>query len=474
MARFRRVLPAVVVLGLVLSLSLVAPKSEAQTVSNVVSTNLVSSTSASGSSSIIALQSQSNCTVLAFTSTGTATITVNGSAYKADPVTSLWLPNANFGSSGNITATTTPTATSGNVANYPGGFYFSWVGNTGTITAVASCSTAVVAGGGGGGGGNVTVINTPGVTVQNTPGVTIQNTPGVNVQNTAAPVPLPTASAGAAPPANAPPVVAFNVCQFPAGAAPVVTAGNSISTQCDANGNQKVTVINTPGVTVQNTAAPIPLPTASAGVAPPANAPPVVAHTVCVFPAGNAPTVTAGNTIATQCDVSGNTKVTVQNTPGVAIVTSGTPIPVTTPSPPVNAMTGGAQNVAPAAGQSLGQSLYDGTSMQPAFLCPNRAVINLNTTTATQIIALAASKRILICTIVLQAASAVNVTLEEATAASCGGTVTAISGAMPEGANTGFSSSGFGGVQIVDSGDAFCILASAAVQVSGWVLYAQF
>jgi hypothetical protein len=89
----------------------------------------------------------------------------------------------------------------------------------------------------------VNVQNTPGVNVQNTPGVTVQNTPGVNVMNTPTPLPLPTASAGVAPPVSAPVVGAFPACQYNGndalvgGATPAPSIGNAMLCQANSDGS---------------------------------------------------------------------------------------------------------------------------------------------------------------------------------------------------------------------------------------------
>lgn len=116
-----------------------------QTTGITSQTQVVNSTAAAGTSSIIALDGKySNCTVIAQTSTSTASVVVYGNtqATQYGPAAPNAV-NSNFGSSGTITATTTQSQTSGNVANLPVGFYFTWSGNSGTLYAWAVCSSAI-------------------------------------------------------------------------------------------------------------------------------------------------------------------------------------------------------------------------------------------------------------------------------------------------------------------------------------------
>jgi len=89
---------------------------------------------------------------------GGTSLTVYGTGQVGPTATSQWFPNANFGASGVISVGTSPGSTSGYAANYPGGFYFGWSGNTGTLSAYATCSTATT---GTGAGGANTITNIP-------------------------------------------------------------------------------------------------------------------------------------------------------------------------------------------------------------------------------------------------------------------------------------------------------------------------
>lgn len=121
----------------------------AQTTGLVVASQDVASTAAGGTSQVLALDGKySNCSVVTQTTAATATVTVYGNT-----TPSLYGPgapslaNTNFGASGVITATTTQSAMTGNVANLPVGLYFTWAGNTGILHARATCTSAIAAGG---------------------------------------------------------------------------------------------------------------------------------------------------------------------------------------------------------------------------------------------------------------------------------------------------------------------------------------
>ena len=116
----------------------------AQSTGVVVTTPVVSSTASVGTSGVLTLDGKySNCTVNAQTSTSTASIVVYGNSQAGQYGPGApGAVNATFGSGGTITATTTATAFSGNVASLPVGFYFTWSGNSGTLTAWATCTSA--------------------------------------------------------------------------------------------------------------------------------------------------------------------------------------------------------------------------------------------------------------------------------------------------------------------------------------------
>lgn len=144
---FRRLLAATALCAL--GLTLTSPRASAQQLQPTISTGLITSTASSGSSSYLAINGQSTCSILAYTSTGTASITVYGAADGFALGNSTYLVNPNFGTAGVVNVTSTPAVTAGNISTFPKGFYFSWSGNTGTITAIGTCSIATGVGGGG-------------------------------------------------------------------------------------------------------------------------------------------------------------------------------------------------------------------------------------------------------------------------------------------------------------------------------------
>lgn len=111
---------------------------------NPTTTGVITTSAPSGNSPIIPFAGGvSNCTVVASDTVAGTSVTVNGTSMVNPTIGSQWFPNPNFGTSGVISVGTSATSTPGNVANFPGGFYLSWSGNTGTLNLYGSCSTAV-------------------------------------------------------------------------------------------------------------------------------------------------------------------------------------------------------------------------------------------------------------------------------------------------------------------------------------------
>lgn len=108
--------------------------------------------------------------------------------------------------------------------------------------------------------------------------------------------------------------------------------------------------------------------------------------------------------------------------------------------------------------------------------CSSSVAISDNSSSTTQLIPLSAGKKIYVCGYDFMAAGAVNVTLESATAASCGGAVTALTGSYPMLAGNYVSKPNSDiPAFIVPSGDALCIsLSVGSIQVSGVLTYGQF
>jgi hypothetical protein len=146
----KRIALAIVSAALLIGLLTPAPRAQVFGASgNPVWTGIISSQNPTGSSPILPLAGHATCSVVAQDTTA-ATVTVLGTAQVNPTIGSQWFPNPNFGTSGVISVTSSPATTTGNIANYPGGFYFTWTGNTGTLTAYAACSTAGTSAGGSG------------------------------------------------------------------------------------------------------------------------------------------------------------------------------------------------------------------------------------------------------------------------------------------------------------------------------------
>jgi hypothetical protein len=101
--------------------------------------------------------------------------------------------------------------------------------------------------------------------------------------------------------------------------------------------------------------------------------------------------------------------------------------------------------------------------------------INVSTATTTQLVALSGTTKIYVTGLAVIAGGTGNITLVYGTGSACGTGTTSLSGAIPLVANAGFTlGSGLGAVLMVPAGQALCITTSAAVQMSGFVTYAQF
>jgi hypothetical protein len=101
--------------------------------------------------------------------------------------------------------------------------------------------------------------------------------------------------------------------------------------------------------------------------------------------------------------------------------------------------------------------------------------INVSTATTTQLVALSGTTKIYVTGLTVVAGGTGNITFVYGTGSACGTGTTSLSGAIPLIANAGLSlGSGLGAVLMVPAGQALCITTSAAVQMSGFVTYAQF
>jgi hypothetical protein len=101
--------------------------------------------------------------------------------------------------------------------------------------------------------------------------------------------------------------------------------------------------------------------------------------------------------------------------------------------------------------------------------------VNVSTATTTELIPLSANKSTYITFGHIEAAGTGNITFEYGTGTACATGTTTFGGAISLTAQTGFyGGSGVGPVIVVPAGKAFCMVTSAAVQISGWLTYAQF
>jgi hypothetical protein len=94
--------------------------------------------------------------------------------------------------------------------------------------------------------------------------------------------------------------------------------------------------------------------------------------------------------------------------------------------------------------------------------------INVSTATTTQLIGASTGARIYVCKVLVIEAGTTNVTLETGTGASCGTNTTALTGPMPL---SWYEPSGTTPDYVSATGYALCLVNSAAIQVSGSILY---
>jgi hypothetical protein len=106
---------------------------------------------------------------------------------------------------------------------------------------------------------------------------------------------------------------------------------------------------------------------------------------------------------------------------------------------------------------------------------PSSVAINVSTATTTQLVAISGSTSIYVTSFDVIAGGTGNITFEYGTGASCGTGTTALTGAYNLTAQAGIAKgNGLGTVLKVPSGNALCVLTSAAVQMSGSLSFQQF
>lgn len=162
------------------------------------------------------------------------------------------------------------------------------------------------------------------------------------------------------------------------------------------------------------------------------------------------------------------------NVVSVQGVSSGTPL-LANPGTAANWGVGATGSAAPASAQYSG-AVSSGNLVGIAEGSATVA-INVSTATTTQLVALASGDRILVTSYNFAngTGTADNVTLEYGTGTACATGTTALTGPYGTGADlAGVSQGGgLGPVLVVPSGNALCILTSAAEQVSGSLTYTQ-
>lgn len=124
--------------------------------------------------------------------------------------------------------------------------------------------------------------------------------------------------------------------------------------------------------------------------------------------------------------------------------------------------------------QTFFQYLYNGTTFDPKFYCPNSAVINTAAAGTVQLVALSSGKSVRVCNISVESAGNTNVTFEYGTGASCGTGTTALTGPYSLTTAVAINVSGQPQLMATAAGNAFCVVNSAAIQISGFISYAQF
>jgi hypothetical protein len=114
---------------------------------------------------------------------------------------------------------------------------------------------------------------------------------------------------------------------------------------------------------------------------------------------------------------------------------------------------------------------FNGATWDREFLCTNSAVINTSSSGLTELVALAASKRVRVCHFTAVAASPVTITLDYGTGSACGSGTTALTGAMT---SITTIDTDFRGELRTASANALCINLGTGVSTQGVVTYAQY
>lgn len=182
-----------------------------------------------------------------------------------------------------------------------------------------------------------------------------------------------------------------------------------------------------------------------------------------------------GTSNAINCDTNGNLRATIDaltgsKSAGTAAASSALTGAIYNSTPPT--LTDGQQ-----AAMQFGPRGSLVTAISPAWgaVAPASAAISQASSSTLEILALTASKKIYVTSFNIMAAGTVNVTFKYGTGTNCGTGTTVLTGAYPLTAQAGVAiGSGTGAVLVVPAGNALCLTADAATQVSGSFTYQIF
>lgn len=124
---------------------------------------------------------------------------------------------------------------------------------------------------------------------------------------------------------------------------------------------------------------------------------------------------------------------------------------------------------------ATGGSSFNGSTWDRAFTCPSSAVINVSAGSTTQLVALASSQIIRVCSFVISGDTlATTATFVYGTGANCGSGTTSITGAMQLPDEGSIALSGMNGSLFrTIASNALCLTAATGA-VTGFVTYAQY
>lgn len=119
--------------------------------------------------------------------------------------------------------------------------------------------------------------------------------------------------------------------------------------------------------------------------------------------------------------------------------------------------------------------LFNGSTFDRAFTCPSSAVINVSAAATTQLVALASSQIIRVCSFVISGdTAATTATFVYGTGANCGTGTTSLTGAMRMVDEGNISLTGMNGSLFRTAASNALCLTAATGAVTGFVTYAQY